>query len=111
MEEKEKIIEIIQAIGTETDESKRRESLTTLNDSITKVFDDIDSLNNTINEKEETIKKNNENIDKLREENMKWFLRSTDDSKTPEQRKEDSTGIKDPESNKKEKLKFEDLFK
>ena len=60
MEEKDKIIEMIQAIGTESDETKRRESLTTLNDSIVKVFDDMDSLNNTINEKNETIKKNNE---------------------------------------------------
>jgi cob(I)alamin adenosyltransferase len=108
--DKEEVLSMIQSIGTDENEVSRRESLTNLSEKITELYANIDTLNTTINENNETIKKNNEDMESLRQANMKLFLK-VGESKSPEEKQMDSTGISDPESNKKEKLKFEDLFK
>lgn len=107
--DKEEILSIIQSIGTDENEVSRRENLTVLSDKVGELFTNIDTLNTTINENNETIKKNNEDMESLRQANMKLFLK-VGETKSPEEKQMDSTGIQNPESNK-EKRKFEDLFK
>lgn len=104
---KEEFINIIKDIGCCDDDVSRRTMLTEMSDKVEKIFDDLTANSNTINTLNETISKNNEDMEKLRQANMSLFLR-VGAEKTPSQIKEDTTGIK--EENK-EKRKFEDLFK
>lgn len=106
--DKDTFLSKIQEIGTCEDDVTRRSLLLEVTDGIKEVYDKelehtstIDSLNNTITNKDK-------DIERLREDNMKLFLR-IGEQKSPEEITKDSTGIEQkPESNKR---KFEDLFK
>lgn len=97
--EKQDFLNKITEIGTCNDDTERREMLSALSEEVSKDYDNLSSLTET----NQNLVADNE---KLRDYNMKLFLRVGED-KTPEQRVEDITGAK-PDENK--KRSFNDLF-
>lgn len=98
--EKQEFIDTLTQIGTEADEVKRRELLTTLNNEAATLFDS----NATLSKQNEALTASNED---LLAANMKLF-RQVGQSKSSEERQHDTTGIDKPEPTK--KRKYEDLF-
>lgn len=96
--DKQAFLEKVTAIGTCEDEVQRRTLLAELSDEGGKVFDDFAKATETST----SLAADNE---KLRAANMQLFLR-VGGEKTPEDQMKDTTGI----DQKKDKLKFEDLF-
>lgn len=84
---------LIQQIGACEDEVQRRELLATLSDDVSPIFDNV----NNLTEQNRSLSEDNE---ALRSANMKLFLRVG--NKTEEDIP--------PKEEKKEKLKFENLF-
>lgn len=105
--DKETFLSKITEIGKCEDSSERLTMLAEVSDEISKVYDDVQNKQTSIDTLNETIKNKDEKMSKLQEANMDLFLR-VNAGKTLQQQKEDSTGIKEPEVNKR---KFEDLFK
>ena len=97
--DKEKFLETIKEIGTCDDEATRRTLLAEISDEVSLIYD----ANETLSQDKEKYLADNE---KLREANMKLFLR-VGDSKDANTVQKDTTGIQEPEVNIK---KFEDLF-
>lgn len=104
---KEEFLNQVTEIGKLDDVVQMRTKLTELSDSVSNVFDEMETDKTTITTLNSTIEQNKTDLEDLRKANMQLFLR-VGEQKSPEKQKEDSTGIKDPESNKR---KFEDLFK
>lgn len=96
---KEDFINRITEIGTCTDDVNRRELLTQLREEVEKDYDNLSSL-------EETNKNLSNDNETLRDANMKLFLR-VGAEKTDDEHKEDKTGVKGGE---KEKRSFDNLF-
>lgn len=97
--DKSELLDLIQSIGTCEDDVLRRESLATLHDEVESLF----TSNETLTETNNTL---TGDMEKLREANMKLFLR-VGESKDSKDVQKDATGIKEEQE---EKLKFEDLF-
>lgn len=97
--DKDTFLNKIKEIGTLENEAELRDKLTELTDEILPIFDKETELETENN-------KYKEDMEKLREANMKLFLRVGSD-KTPEEARQESTGVKDEV---KEPRKFEDLF-
>lgn len=105
---KEEFKNKITDIGKAEKVEDMRTKLTELQDEMNQVFDDIETDKTTISTLNSTIESNNKDLEDLRKANMQLFLK-VGDTRTPEQQKEASTGVKEePEANKR---KFEDLFK
>lgn len=96
--DKETFLNKLKEIGTIEDEVQRRDLISDLTDEVSSVYDQYNNL-------VEEDKKHVEDIEKLREANMKLFLK-VGTEKTEEQREKDLSGS-EPE---KEPRKFEDLF-
>ena len=97
--DKQELLTLIQNIGTCEDEAERREQLSTLSEELTGLCDS----NTAITQERDTLLANNE---KLRDANMKLFLRVGEEKDAASQ-KQDETGIKDKPETKRE---FADLF-
>lgn len=80
---KEEFLESITAIGSSEDDVARRELLADLSEKVTSIFDD----NNTLTENNKNLAADNE---KLREANMKLFLR-VGEQREPDTPKTDPT--------------------
>ena len=105
---KEEFKNKISDIGTTEKVEDIRTKLTELQDEMSKVFDDIETDKTTISTLNSKIEDKDKDLEDLRKANMQLFLK-VGETKTPEQVKEASTGVKEePEANKR---KFEDLFK
>lgn len=104
--DKDTFLSKITEIGTVSDDVERRKLLTEVSDEVSKVYDNVDTLNTTIESLNNTITKNNEDIERVREENMKLFLK-VEDQKTTKQITKEKTGL----DSEPEKRKYEDLFK
>lgn len=92
--DKAEVLNLITTIGTCEDEVERRTMLATLSDDVANVFDE----NATLTETNNTYKSDNE---KLREANMKLFLK-VGEHKSPEDKPEPDTPP--------EKRSFNNLF-
>lgn len=100
MFDKQEFLNTLTQVGTCEDETQRRDLLATLNTEAAQLFD----TNAELSKSNDAFKLDNET---LRSANMKLFLQ-VGASKTPEQRKQDTTGINDkPDEN----LTYENLFK
>lgn len=97
--DKETFLNKIKEIGTLEDDVIRRDKLTELEQELSPIFDKDQEL-------EEENNKYKDEMEKLREANMKLFLR-VGSEKTPEEVKQDQTGVKEEY---KEPRKYEDLF-
>lgn len=110
--DKDTFLSKITEIGTCEDDVARRTLLTELSDGVSQVFDDFatseQTSKETIETLNQTIEKNKEDITKLQDANMTYFLRLNSQNNEGNNSNSASTGIKEPESNKR---KFEDLFK
>lgn len=105
--DKDTFLSRITEIGSCEDQAERNSLLANLSDDMTSVFDNFANTNTQINELNETINKNREDISALQKYNMELF-KKIGTNKTDAEKTKDSTGIEQPESNKR---KFEDLFK
>lgn len=105
--DKEELLSNLSKIGTTEDEVERRTLITGITENINTLYDDYDLRQTTIDTLNNQITENKEKIQKLQEANMDFYLK-LNAQKSPAQQNEGSTGIKDPEPNKR---KFEDLFK
>ena len=94
---REEILRKLQEIGTIEDDVKRRELLTEVTDEVSTVYD-------TANHLTEDLETNKKEIEKLREANMKLFLK-VGEVKSPEERMKDEGLEKE-----REPRKFESLF-
>lgn len=94
---KEEVLKRLQEIGTLDDDVKRREVLTEVTEEVTSIYDQASQLTTD-------VENNKKEIEKLREANMKLFLK-VGEVKTKEQRMEEE-GIE----KEKDPRKFEDLF-
>lgn len=94
---KEEVLKRLQEIGTIDDDVKRREVLTEVTEEVTSIYDQASQLTTD-------VENNKKEIEKLREANMKLFLK-VGEVKTKEQRMEEE-GIE----KEKDPRKFEDLF-
>lgn len=97
--DKSAFIEAIKNIGTCEDDTQRLELLSALNEEVSKDYDKLTELETS----NEALTTDNEN---LRSANMKLFLR-IGESKSDEEVRKDSTGIKEDKETKRE---FKDLF-
>ena len=98
--DKEEILKKIREAGTVEDDVMRRDILSELEQEISLSFEESETFKTTA----EQLKEDNE---KLREANMKLFLR-VGESKSPEEQLKDGTGIdSEPEP---EPRKYEELF-
>lgn len=104
--DKDTFLSKIAEIGTVSDDVERRRLLTEVSDEVSKVFDNVDTLNTSIESLNQTITKNNEDIERVREENMKLFLK-VEEQKSTKQVTQEKTGIEQEP----EKLSFDELFK
>lgn len=96
---KDEFLKLITDIGQCEDDVERRNMLATLSEEVTKDYDTLDTLTSD----NETLKTERE---KLRQANMELFLK-VGHVKDPNKTKEDETGIKENEN---EKKSFNDLF-
>ena len=103
---REELLNSITQIGTCEDEIERRRLLTEVSDEVSKVYENVDNLNNTIESLNQTITKNNEDNERIRQENMRLFLK-VEEQKTTKQVEQENLGTPKPI----EKLSFDDLFK
>lgn len=104
--DKDTFLSKITEIGTISDDVERRKVLSEISDEVSKVYDNVGTLNTTIESLNETITKNNEDIERVRQENMRLFLK-VEEQKSTKQIEHEKTGLeKEPE-----KLSFDDLFK
>lgn len=94
---KDEVLKRLQEIGTLDDDVKRREVLTEVTEEVTSIYDQASQLTTD-------VENNKKEIEKLREANMKLFLK-VGEVKTKEQRMEEEGLEKD-----KDPRKFEDLF-
>lgn len=94
---REDVLRKLQEIGTLDDDVKRREILTEVTEEVTSIYDTASQLSTD-------VENNRKEIEKLREANMKLFLK-VGEPKTAEQRLEAEGIEKD-----REPRKFEDLF-
>jgi hypothetical protein len=92
--ERQKFLDTLTQIGTETDEATRRELLATLQTEAGSLYDS----NANLTEQNSTLTKNNED---LRSANMKLFLRVGN----PNKNEPDGSGEEPPK-----KRRYEDLF-
>lgn len=92
---KEEFLESIKTLGTCEDEVERRTILADLSEKVSEVFDSSESY-------KDLYEKSNADNEKLREANMKLFIKTTagDEPATPVT----------PQEPQKQELKFEDLF-
>ena len=94
--EKEEFLQKLQDIGTSEDMTNVRSIVADLTETVNTLYDDKSNLEN--------LKSNNEaEIEKLRAENMKLFLRVTDNNT-------DNNNNINNEEDDKQPRKFEDLF-
>lgn len=98
--DREEFLSKIKAAGTCEDEVERRTMLTEIYEESEHVLDHSSQVEADLNK----IKEENET---LRQANMKLFLK-VGETKTPEERRKDETGLDDPEEPK--RRKYEDLF-
>lgn len=104
--DKDTFLSKITEIGTISDDVERRKLLSEISDGVSKVYEDIDTLNSSIETFKSDLSKSNETIDKVRQENMRLFLK-VEEQKSTKQIEHEKTGLeKEPE-----KLSFDDLFK
>jgi len=92
---KDEFLESIKTLGTCEDDVERRTILADLSEKVSSVFDSHDSY-------KDLYEKSNADNEKLREANMKLFLKVGDE-------KEPATQVT-PQEPQKQELKFEDLF-
>jgi len=92
---KEEFLESIKTLGTCEDDVERRTILADLSEKVSEVFDSSDSY-------KDLYEKSNADNEKLREANMKLFLRVGE-------KEEPGTQVT-PQEPQKQELKFEDLF-
>lgn len=97
--DKQGFLDKLKAIGTSEDDVERRTMITELTDEVTRVYDENTSLS-------ESNKSYIDDNEKLRSANMQLFLQ-VGANKTPEETKENITGVKDDTP---EPRKFENLF-
>lgn len=104
--DKDTFLSKITEIGTISDDVERRKVLSEISDEVSKVYDNVGTLNTTIDSLNATITKNNEDIERVRQENMRLFLK-VEEQKSTKQIEHEKTGFeKEPE-----KLSFDNLFK
>lgn len=104
--DKDTFLSKISEIGTITDDIERRKLLTEVSDEVSKMYENVDNLNSSIESLNQTITNNNEEMDRIRQENMRLFLR-VEEQKSTKQVEQENIGVaKQPE-----KLSFDDLFK
>ena len=106
--DKKQFLEAVAKIGTVNDDVERRTLLTSLQEEVSTVYDSVDTLNTTISSLNDSLKKTNEDLEKTQKANMELFLKVSS-QKDANDIKDDSIGAEHEE--KKEKRKFEDLFK
>jgi len=92
--EYEELLAMIREVGTTEDDVTRRSLLTDIESEVTELHNN----NTTLTEQNSTL---TQDIDRVREENMKLFLKVSEEREPEEKKKEEP----------KEKRKFEDLFK
>lgn len=95
---REEVLDRLKQIGTIEDDVQRRELLTEVTEEVSTIYESAD----TVTKELETSKSE---IEKLREANMKLFLK-VGEVKSPEEKQKETTGLeKEPEPRR-----FENLF-